>query len=542
MKEAIETAGPSNVMLIVVDGGTDWTTTEVMIQTFYPWISFLHCVSHEVSLIIKDCFKEEGGIDGLYELNEWVTDAQHWFSTHACTSLRKSLAKDGEKTAFVWPTVTRYCGVLLKLKRFLQMKPLLRRVVNSGVYQEKRFHNDPFADAINGDVKWELMRRVVKATGPLLLLCRLADGQKPVISKLHGTQLYVRKKMEETALTGGQDSIEDKIYKVFLARWHELQHPIVQATYMLDPLFVGQSKHSATCTNDLWSLARKVLQVKDDDEWRGLHGTMVSQLAKFNNKGAGLTHMSSSAAWNNLHSKCALEWWSEWGAEVPELQKLAFKLVPLIVGSGPAERTWKDVGNILVKNRNRLGIGRCIDLVYVRTWLRRELKLVSDEELEQFKDWEAKLFKEASFYDGDTDEDDDDASEMRIFEDRFEDWEQNAIDGTGSGPRVALGVVKRDRAQCFRLQEKYKGLCFVDKDPDGDNLYYEGNGDPLPRAEWEHRKIIGLIWQNHRGWRLETKLCSDTTGPSTNYVINENTIRMIKESPRNTSIRYRSDM
>ena len=114
--------------------------------------------------------------------------------------------------------------------------------------------------------------------------------------------------------------------------------------------------------------------------------------------------------------------------------------------------------------------------------------------------------------------------------------------GTGPGSRLALGAVKRDRAQCFRLQEKYKGLCFVDKDPDGDNQYYEGDGDPLPRVEWEHHKINGLIWQNHRGWRLETKLCSDPTGPSTNYVINENTIRMIKESPRNTLIRYRSDM
>ena len=89
---------------------------------------------------------------------------------------------------------------------------------------------------------------------------------------------------------------------------------------------------------------------------------------------------------------------SEWGTEVPELQKLAFKLVPLIIGSGPAERAWKDIGNILIKNRNRLGVDRCIDLVYVRMWLRRELKLVSDAELEQFKEWETKLFEQTSFY------------------------------------------------------------------------------------------------------------------------------------------------
>ena len=31
------------------------------------------------------------------------------------------------------------------------------------------------------------------------------------------------------------------------------------------------------------------------------------------------------------------------------------KIVPLLIGSGPAERTWKDVGQIFTKNRNRLG-------------------------------------------------------------------------------------------------------------------------------------------------------------------------------------------
>ena len=129
---------------MVIDGGHDWSATEHMIQRLYPWISFLHCVSHEVSLILKDCFKKDGGIPELYALDQWVTDAQHWFSTHAIASLRRTLKQDGEASGFVWPAVTRYCGVLLKLKRFFEMRHLLRRVVNSGVYQEKNFADDHF--------------------------------------------------------------------------------------------------------------------------------------------------------------------------------------------------------------------------------------------------------------------------------------------------------------------------------------------------------------------------------------------------------------
>lgn len=195
--------GAKKVLLVVIDGGSDWTATEEMIQEFFPWISFMHCLSHEVSLIIKDCFKADGGIPELADLNEWLTDAQHWFGTHACSSFMKQQAAVGECTRFVWPAVTRYCGLLLKIKRFFSMKDLLRRVVNSGVYQEKNFVDDPFPNKILAADVWSLMERVIKCMGPLLLLCRLADGQKPVISKLYGTQLYVREQIEQSATTAG---------------------------------------------------------------------------------------------------------------------------------------------------------------------------------------------------------------------------------------------------------------------------------------------------------------------------------------------------
>ena len=82
----------------------------------------------------------------------------------------------------------------------------------------------------------------------LLLLCRLADAQKPVISKCYGTQLYVRQQMEEIAAHAGAGSIESQIFDTFLERWPEFQSDIVSATYLLDPLFVEKSHNAARCT------------------------------------------------------------------------------------------------------------------------------------------------------------------------------------------------------------------------------------------------------------------------------------------------------
>ena len=152
------------------------------------------------------------------------------------------------------------------------------------------------------------------------------------------------------------------------------------------------------------------------------------------------------------------------------------------------------------------------------------------------------MIRESSFYDGPVEPNAGREKAARILEDRIEDWELNAVDGSGPGARIALGQVKRDAAAKFRLQEKYKGLFFVDKDPDGETGYYDNNGPPLDENLWENRKIMGLVWENHRGFRLETKLCSDLTGPSANYLVNVSMIQMIKESRRNRSIRYRSDI
>ena len=138
------------------------------------------------------------------------------------------------------------------------------------------------------------------------------------------------------------------------------------------------------------------MRVDDDDEWIAMHERLARQLTKFQSKGGELPHMSSRAAWINLHSKCALEWWSTWGQEVPDLQRLTIKIVPLMIGSGPAERTWKAVDVILTKKHNRLSVKKCMDILYVRTWLRRSIKIVSDEELECFKGWETELFQQGS--------------------------------------------------------------------------------------------------------------------------------------------------
>ena len=211
-------------------------------------------------MIVKDVFKEVGGIAECIGLNALITEAQHWFSTHAMKGLIDALAEVDEPKKFIWPVCTRFCGLLLKIKRFREMRDLLRRVATSGVYVEKNFLEDKVKPEIVAADPWALMDRVIEVMGPLLLLCRLADGQKPVMSKLYGTQLYVKDQMQTVAEATPEGSVERKIFAVFTNRWPGLQSDIAQATYCLDPLFVDKSKTAAGCIIKLWQLARKVIK------------------------------------------------------------------------------------------------------------------------------------------------------------------------------------------------------------------------------------------------------------------------------------------
>ena len=575
----IERVGPKNVFLVVCDGGGDWSQTEDLIQSKWPWISFLHCVSHEVSLIIKDCFLN---IDALVRLENFVIDAQHWFSTHAVRAMLVDHAHANEPTTFTWPAPTRYCGKLLQIRRFFKMKELLRRVCNSGVYLDKNFKPaqpaddfDPIKTKILGDEIWPVMEAVTESLGPLLLLCRLADGQKGVLSKLHITQKYVRAQMTALAAAKGEGSVAADVLVYLESRWAEMQSDVAKAAYVLDPQFVLTSKTDVECTLELWKIAKEIerpeapeaaeaagaaeaaeaaeeaeaAEAEWEAEWASKLAVLAQQLAQFRLRtDSDLPLMRQAAAWcaESLSMTPTLDWWQTWGVEMPELQRLAYALVPLICGSGPAERTWGDIGRVATKQRGPLDMTTVIDIVMVRHWLRREFNVLTIAEREALKAWEVELVGRAGLGDevaeqlgGDGGGGDGGGGP---FLDSIEPWEEKAATGRELTPQVnaagveelvlkkvlALTAVKKDNVSFFKLRQKYKGMRLVDKNPDGD----AGDDDLEDEDEWEHRAIIGIMWKKRKGWCVETRLIGGRE-QSEPYYINSALHDMIRASPHN---------
>ena len=71
------------------------------------------------------------------------------------------------------------------------MKEALQELVQSAEYRRFEFEDDDFADRLMDDDEFDLMQRITKTAGPVLLLLRLGDSNETTLSKLKDTVDYI---------------------------------------------------------------------------------------------------------------------------------------------------------------------------------------------------------------------------------------------------------------------------------------------------------------------------------------------------------------
>ncbi|GMI98610.1 hypothetical protein like AT5G33406 [Hibiscus trionum] len=66
----------------------------------------------------------------------------------------------------------------------------------------------------------------------------------------------------------------------------------------------------------------------------------------------------------------AIDWWSIYGSQTPELAEVVKKVLSQPISSSSAERAWSTYGHVHSLKRNRLNSSRADKLVYIHTNLR----------------------------------------------------------------------------------------------------------------------------------------------------------------------------
>ena len=376
------------------------------------------------------------------ELMGFVTGAQHWFKTDRVGSfLQTRLRLYGSTRNFDFPAETRFGKVLVQVKKFFSMKAAIRECVHSEKYKDFNFDNDIYCPRLDDDEVWNLMSRIIKSAGPMLLLIRLGDLKSDTLSKLRGTTNYLRTLFVQT----GDGSLEDQIAGCFHARVQDVESDVANAAYMIDPQFVSKSRDApAELMQSFWKVAKKILGHSwTDEQWMPLRASIASELQAFRMKADGFAGEDYT-----MESTC--DFWGVAGCHAPILKQIAYALAPQPCSSSEAERNWFELKSNKTKTRNRLGKETVEKMMFVRRFLRLERKVLTTSLTDStLHKWTKQLLKDASavlhpgLNAGDLpvggNDDDEDMQSLSVFNDSIQPGEQGKINGREPGlPRVSL--------------------------------------------------------------------------------------------------------
>lgn len=146
------------------------------------------------------------------------------------------------------------------------------------------------------------------------------------------------------------------------------------AGYALDPEFQLVNDHSSEITEGLLTIMERML-----DSPAAVAQAMV-QLQQYRSRNGIFGRASVIAAVSTMP---AYAWWQMFGAGVPELQRVAVRVLAQVSSASSCERNWSAYGFVHNRLRNRLNRKRAADLVYVHQNLRmlKRIHSVGYEEL-----------------------------------------------------------------------------------------------------------------------------------------------------------------
>ena len=171
----------------------------------------------------------------------------------------------------------------------------------------------------------------------------------------------------------------EEIRSLCVTRWNSYASPLHAAAYMVDPEFQGCGQESDGEVSDGW---RRILDrlVLDASVRRKIR----DQLANYRSfRGA----FGCADAQEDMLKIGAALWWEDFGSDGPELQQLAIRILSQAVSSSCLEQLWSSYSHIASKKRNRLGVERANDLVFINANLRMLCKSPT-KKTDSFTEWE----------------------------------------------------------------------------------------------------------------------------------------------------------
>lgn len=266
---------------------------------------------------------------------------------------------------------TRFATNQIMLERLVSVKSSLEQMVVSSRWTDwADSRNCTYASAMKekkslvlNERWWEKAQELVAVMTPIKSkLLRLADSDKPCTGEVYAQMQMVKQELQELDIA--QVRLKPILRLVDSRFEMALESPIYYAGYALNPKYVDADEStSAAIMDGLFTMIDRVLPDEADQ------ATAHVQYNYYKEK-KGLFGKAVIFSDRILDKTMPWEWWNMYGGSVPELQKVAMRVLAQVASAGAAERNWSDFDFIHNKKRNRLGADKAKKLVKVFSNLR----------------------------------------------------------------------------------------------------------------------------------------------------------------------------
>ncbi|XP_024517030.1 uncharacterized protein LOC112341331 [Selaginella moellendorffii] len=349
LKQVIAEVGAENVVQVVTDNASNCVVMGELLQQEFPQIVHVRCICHVMDLLFEDIGAlswVQPFVDGCAKIVTFITSKPRVLALYR-TFCKRDLIK---------PVTTRFAYIFLVMSQLLETTNLsgLRRMVN-----------------------------LLILLGPLLRVLRLADREGATSGLIFEAVDLLIEKMDEGARNGIYAHEEVGQIKDFLleshglkeARWYQMHNVIHGAAFALHPLFLGDNSENDKLDNEAhgnWLEYMHVYSGGDLD----LQLRLQAQFERFRQQLG--RQMRLPVAKDRETRKFPVTWWSSFGLEMPDLRRMALRILSQVVCASPCERNWSSWSLIQTKRRSRLLPKNAEKLVYIHTNLRVVQKLESE--------------------------------------------------------------------------------------------------------------------------------------------------------------------
>ena len=367
LKDAIDEVGPSNVVHVITDATHVCRAAGLMVQSRYRHIFWTPCCAHALNNVLKDI----GKIQWISKIISDAREAQMFICNHHASL---AIYRMYSKKKFLKPAETRYATYFILLERMVEVQASIQATIVSQEWnawaESKSAQGKKLREMLLSEEWWTECKYVVSFTSPVVELIRYADSDSPSLGEIYECMDSMVGKVKNI-IRQRNPSLDFfvEIHKLIEKRWNKLNTPLHMAAYALNPK---------------WYMERpnRILPIDDEEVKQGFldainkmyspdeASILREQFIDFGTLSPPTFTLDAKRDIKNYAQKKPIGWWRMYGGQVPELRKLATRLLSQVASSSAAERNWSTYSFIHSVKRNRLTSKRAEKLVYVHSSLR----------------------------------------------------------------------------------------------------------------------------------------------------------------------------